>query len=96
MDAGRWINVSWASQTSESYTAELHITTDERSGVVMDIATILNALNAKVRGLSARDTGKGTTTATVTLDVKNGEELQTIINKLQTIRGLREISRGGN
>jgi GTP pyrophosphokinase len=95
-DTGRWIDVSWANQTSESYTAELHITTEERSGVVMDIATILNSLNAKVRGLSARDTGKGTTTATVTLDVKNSEELQNIINKLQTIRGLQEISRGGN
>jgi GTP pyrophosphokinase len=95
-DTGRWIEVSWANQTSESYTAELHITTEERSGVVMDIATILNTLNAKVRGLSARDTGKGTTTANVTLDVKNNEELQTIINKLQTIRGLQEISRGGN
>ncbi len=94
-DTGRWIDVSWATQTGEMYTADLHIVTDERSGVVMDIATILNSLNAKVRGLSARDTGKGTTTATVTLDVKNSEELQNIINKLQSIRGLREISRSG-
>lgn len=94
-DGGRWIKVTWADETSDYYTAEVHITSDERSGLVMDVATILNGLNARVRSLNARDTGKGTTVAAITLDVKNAEELQTIINKLQTIRGIREINRGG-
>ena len=61
----------------------------------MDIATILNSLNARVRSLSAHDTGKGTSLAVIVIDVKDNEELQTIINKLQTIRALREISRSG-
>ncbi|MCD7749987.1 MAG: bifunctional (p)ppGpp synthetase/guanosine-3',5'-bis(diphosphate) 3'-pyrophosphohydrolase [Oscillospiraceae bacterium] len=94
-DGGRWIKVTWADETSDFYTAELHITSDERSGLVMDVATILNGLNARVRSLNARDTGKGTTVAAITLDVKNAEELQTIVNKLQTIRGIRDINRGG-
>ncbi len=92
---GRWINVSWDEVTNENYTAELHIVSDERSGLVMDVATILNTLNARVRGMTARDTGKGTSTATITLDVKDREELQTIINKLQTIRGIQSITRSG-
>lgn len=94
-NAGRWINVSWAAQTSETYTAEIRLVSDERSGFVMDIATVLNSLNAKVRSLSARDTGKGTSAAIVILDVHDSEEVQTIINKLQSLRGLREITRGG-
>ena len=94
-DTGRWIEVSWAPLITETYTAELRLISDERSGFVMDIATILNSLNAKVRTLNARDTGHGTSTATVILDVKDLEELQTIIGKLQTIRGLREITRSG-
>ena len=94
-EKGRWIEVSWAAQTNDYYAAELRLVFDERFGVVMDIATVLNSLNARVRGLSGRDTGKGTTNATVQLEVKNSAELQTIINKLQTIRGLRDINRGG-
>ncbi|MCD7844674.1 MAG: bifunctional (p)ppGpp synthetase/guanosine-3',5'-bis(diphosphate) 3'-pyrophosphohydrolase [Oscillospiraceae bacterium] len=94
-DGGRWIKVTWADETSDYYTAEIHITSDERSGLVMDVATILNGLNARVRSLNARDTGKGTTVAAITLDVKNAEELQTIVNKLQTIRGIQDINRGG-
>lgn len=94
-DGGRWIHVSWADVTNDNYTAELHIVSDERNGLVMDVATVLNTLNARVRGMTARDTGKGTSTATVTLDVKDVEELQTIMNKISAIRGIRTVSRSG-
>ncbi len=94
-DSGRWITVSWADTITDSYAADLYITADERGGLVMDIATILNSLNAKVRGLNARDTGKGQSTVIITLEVRHASELQTIINKLQAVRGVRDINRGG-
>ena len=96
VDTGRWIDVSWAAQTNETYSAEIRLLSDERSGFVMDVATILNSMNAKVRSLSAHDTGHGTSTAIIVLDVHDREELTTIMNKLQTIRGLREITRSGS
>ncbi len=94
-DSGRWITVSWADTITDSYAADLYITADERGGLVMDIATILNSLNAKVRGLNARDTGKGLSTVIITLEVTHASELQTVINKLQAVRGVRDINRGG-
>ena len=94
-DKGRWITVSWADRITDSYAADLYLTSDERSGLVMDVATILNSLNAKVRGLNARDTGKGTSTVIITLEVSHASELQTVINRLQGIRGVRDINRGG-
>ncbi len=94
-DKGRWITVSWADHITDSYAADLYITSDERGGLVMDIATILNSLNAKVRSLTARDTGKGLSTVIITLEVKQAAELQTIINKLLAVRGVREVNRGG-
>ena len=94
-DKGRWITVSWADRITDSYGADLYITAGERGGLVMDIATILNSLNAKVRGLNARDTGKGLSTVVISLEVTHASELQTIINKLQGVRGVRDINRGG-
>ncbi len=94
-DKGRWISVSWADRITDSYAADLYITADERNGLVMDIATVLNSLNAKVRGLNARDTGKGVSTVIITLEVTHAAELQTIVNRLQGVRGVREINRGG-
>ncbi len=94
-DNGRWITVSWADRITDSYAADIYITADERGGLVMDVATILNSLNAKVRSLNARDTGKGLSTVIITLEVSHSSELQTVINKLQTVRGVRDINRGG-
>ncbi len=94
-DKGRWITVSWADRITDSYAADLYITADERGGLVMDVATILNGLNAKVRSLNARDTGKGISTVIITLEVTHASELQTVINRLQGVRGVRDINRGG-
>ncbi len=94
-DSGRWINVSWADHITDSYAADIYITADERGGLVMDIATVLNYLNAKVRSLNARDVGKGVSTVVITLEIQDARELQNIINRLQGVRGVRDINRGG-
>lgn len=93
---GRWINVSWAENPTDLYTATLNITAKERAGLIMDVATVLNSLNSKVRGLNARDVGNGQSTASVTLEIKDLDELRNIINKLGTIKGVIEVRRNGN
>ena len=93
---GRWINVSWAENTTDLYMATLNILAKERGGLIMDVATVLNSLNAKVRKLNARDLGNDQSTAIVTLEVRNMDELRAIINKLGMIRGVIEVKRGGN
>ncbi|NCC66673.1 MAG: bifunctional (p)ppGpp synthetase/guanosine-3',5'-bis(diphosphate) 3'-pyrophosphohydrolase [Clostridia bacterium] len=95
-DGGRWINVSWASAPSETYITTIKILARERSGFVMDIATVLNSLSAKVLSLNARDLDGVRSTATVTLEVKNISDLETIISKLRTVSGVSEITRAGD
>ena len=94
-DEGRWINVSWASQITDSYVTTIIIISKDRSGLVMDIATVLNALNAKVRTLSARDYGAGVALTNVTLEVKNAGELKYIMSRLASIPGVTEVTRNG-
>ena len=92
----RWIKVSWANQISDSYITTVMISSRDRSGLVMDIATILNTLNAKVRTLSARDNVGGHALTTVTLEVKNASELKYIMSRLQSIPGVSSVTRNGN
>ena len=94
-DEGRWISVSWASQITDSYVTTIIIISKDRSGLVMDIATVLNALNAKVRTLSARDNGAGIALTNVTLEVKNAGELKYIMGRLASIPGVTEVTRNG-
>ena len=93
--AGRWIRVSWAERTTDSYSTTLMLLSAQRSGLVMDVATALNTLNAKVRTLTARDVDSGRSTITITVEVHDLAELRTIISRLSAIRGVIRISRSG-
>ena len=93
-DEGRWLNVSWADEIHESYTTTLTVVSRERGGLVMDIATIMNALNTKVRSLNARDTGDKSIVV-ITLETKGLDELKSVINRIQGISGVVEVNRNG-
>ncbi len=95
-DGGRWISVSWADSPSESYMTTIRIIAKERSGLVMDIATVLNALSAKVLSLNARDLDGKKSTVILTLQVKNLSDLDNIIARLRTVAGVSDISRSGD
>ena len=94
-DLGRWIEVDWAENISEIYTTSLTVVSHERSGLVMDIATVLNTLNAKVRSLNARDVEGSRSIVNITLEIKSLDELRMVINKLSSVSGVSEVSRNG-
>lgn len=93
---GRWVRVSWAREITDSYVTTISISAKDRSGLVMDIATVLNALNAKVRNLSSRDIGAGMALTIVSLEVKNAGELKYIMNRMASIPGVSSVIRNGS
>lgn len=91
----RWIPVEWAEHTLDVYVTSFTISGDDRNGFVMDVATVLNTLNAKVTTMNARSRG-GKAIVTVTVEVKNLLALNQIINRLRGVRGVVEIQRGNS
>ncbi|MBQ2961021.1 MAG: bifunctional (p)ppGpp synthetase/guanosine-3',5'-bis(diphosphate) 3'-pyrophosphohydrolase [Oscillospiraceae bacterium] len=89
---GRWVQVSWASVITDSYVTTITVAAKDRSGLVMDIATVLNSVNAKVRSMAAHELS-GTGIVTVGLEVKNAAELKYIMGKLSSIPGIISVSR---
>ncbi len=94
-NGGRWIKVSWADNITDSYVTTVIIASKDRSGLVLDIATILSAINAKVRTLSARDIGYGNAPTNVTLEVRSIADLRYIMSRLLSIPGVQSVSRNG-
>ena len=94
-EKGRWIDVQWVTMPTEDYSTTLLIQARDRNNLIMDIATVLNSLSAKVRTLTARDIGSDKASATVTLEVRDVEELRQVIARLQTIAGVNEVLRAG-
>ena len=92
---GRCVDVEWAGKVDDSYQTTVVITAKDRSGIVLDIAAVLNVLNAKVRTLSARDNCAGTAVTSVTLEVKDAAELKYVMNRLSSIQGVISVARNG-
>ena len=90
---GRWVAVSWASSIAESYVTSVSIAAKDRTGLVMDIATVLNSINAKVRSLNARDNGAGMAFIAVSLEVKDAAELRAITSRLSSVPSVINVSR---
>ena len=93
---GRWIRVDWADNITDVYITTITIASKDRNGLVMDIATVLTSLNAKVRNLSSRSVGYGQAVTVVSLEVRNLSELRTIMNRIASVPGVSSVMRNGN
>jgi GTP pyrophosphokinase len=93
---GRWVHVSWADNITDSYITTVTIASKDRSALVMDIATVLNSVNAKVRSLTSREDGLGTAVTTISLEVKSSGELKYIMSRLSSVPGVSSVVRNGN
>lgn len=91
---GRWLHVAWAPNPTDLYVTALRIVARDRSGLVLDIATVLNSLNAKVRSLNARGVADGNAMVYVALEVPDLASLKLIMGRLSALGGVRSVERG--
>ena len=78
-----------------NYKTALEISSKDRDGLTVDVAMALSACKVKVLALSARSMPDGYAIMNMTLEVKNKEELATVINKLNNIHGVYQVTRTG-
>ncbi len=93
-EVNRWVNVSWASGDLPNYETSLVIAAKDRDGLTLDVTTVLAAAKAKVYSISARGLPDGHATVSLSIEIKNKEDLTNIINKLSQISGVYQVSRG--
>ena len=90
----RWLRVSWADETPGMYVTSMRILARDRNGLVLDVASVLNALSAKVQSLNARSLPEGNAMIHVTMEVADLSALNLIIGRIRALSGVREITRG--
>ena len=91
---GRWVRVAWAVNDSAPFSTSFEISADDRSGLLLDVAMVLNAAKVKVTELAGRQLSAGKAYIVTTFEVKNVEELEGIRNKLRQISGVVDVRRG--
>jgi len=94
-ETDRWVNVAWANTESDLYQTALTISARDRDGLLMDVATLLNAMKVKILSVSARDTGDGNAAIFLTIQVADSRALSAAVSRLSAISSVREVRRSG-
>ena len=92
-EAGRWIKVSWVEGELAAYKTSLDISAKDRDGLTLDIAMALSTAKVKVSNLSARSLPDGYAAVFLVLEVRDQNELNSVINKLSQIQGVYQVKR---
>ena len=91
----RWVNVSWVESNLPNYKTALEVSSKDRDGLTIDIAMALSAAKVKVTALSARALPGGYAVLNIVLEVKDKDELSGVINKLNHVAGVYQVTRTG-
>ena len=92
-DEGRWLKVSWAESTPDTYTTTVQVTAKDRMGLIVDVSTVLSSTKTLVSSLNARSTADGFGLIEVEIQVSDANQIQTVIRRLEQISGVMRVSR---
>ncbi len=90
---GRWLRVTWGSDTNESYPTTIDVMCKDRMNLILDISTALSSTNTFVSGLNSRSTEDGFAVIRLEIRVRDGAQMKAIMNKLNQISGVLQVTR---
>ena len=79
--------------TKENYRTSLEITAKDRINFIMDVSTVLSSTKTHVSSMNARSTPDGFALLSLDIDVHDGEQLQTVMRRLEQISGVMRVTR---
>ena len=90
---GRWIHVSWGTDTNDSYPTTIEAVCKDRLNLLLDISSALSSTKTFVLGLNTRSTEDGFAIIRIEIQIKDGAQLSTLMNKLHQISGVLQVNR---
>ncbi len=92
-DANRLIEVTWTISETAVYQAELLVTANDRAGILVDLTIALNEMKIPIRAVTAKTTKDALGLITLTLEIKNAEQLSRAISKIKNIKDIISVTR---
>ena len=95
-DLGRFIDVSWDSERSTSYTATLQIESKNRDGVLLEITNILANLKIPFKSVNAYINKQDVAIINLGVEIRNTTDLALLVKKIRQLQGVINITRNSN
>ena len=89
----RWIHVSWGTDTNDSYPTTIEAVCKDRLNLLLDVSAALSTTKTFVLGLNSRSTEDGFAIIRIEIQIKDGAQLSTLMNKLHQISGVLQVNR---
>ena len=90
---GRWIHVSWGTDTNDSYPTTIEAVCKDRLNLLLDISAALSTTKTFVLGLNSRSTEDGFAIIRIEVRIQDSTQLANLMNKLHQISGVLQVNR---
>ena len=90
---GRWIKVTWGSDTLDSYPTTLEVVCKDRQNLLLDVSAALSTTNTFVLGVNSRSTEDNFAMIRLEIKVRDDAHLKSVMNKLNQISGVLKVNR---
>lgn len=89
----RIIDVEWYNENKTTYSADIEIYANDRTGLIADIIKGLDSTKAKLIAINARSTKQRIAVTEITIEVENLDELNKVMKALKQIDSVYEVNR---
>ena len=89
----RWIKVSWDPDSLNTYKTSLDIIAKDRPGLAMDVTTVMATAKMNILAMTVNVLPDGYTKFNLVVEVRGQGEVTTIMNKLNQVKNVYQVSR---
>ncbi|MDD4274197.1 MAG: ACT domain-containing protein [Desulfobacter postgatei] len=93
MSSERVIEVEWASGIKESYPASICIKTDDRHGLLADIAAVISKAGINILNAHSETSVEGISIFYFTIMVESSAQLKKVMAELRRVKTVNEVKR---
>ncbi len=92
-ERARLIDVSWENRREASYLSKIKIVCSDRDGLVLEVANLVNDTRVSMKSVNARSTKDSIAIVEITVDVRNTDQLNTLMKNLRKLKDVIEVTR---
>ena len=91
----RLINVNWEDDISQkgSYITQIQLLANDRKGLLAEIASTISDLRILITGINSRLSKDNIVSVYLTIEINSKSELESVLKKLNNIKGIFEVKR---
>ncbi len=92
-EKNRLIEVKWDENYTSSFSAHLVVTAINRNNLLLEVSAELSNIHVSLSGINARVVKDSLCVMDLSVEVSNGDQLDTVIKKLMNVAGVYEVKR---